>query len=132
MANQELSGGWDGTFYYPDVPEAGPATPFLARITDRGGALTGTVIEPNEFREGTAHATLVGQRVGRSVHFAKDYHDAGWEYAETVLYNGTLNEDGDTITGEWSIDHWRGTFEMSRQSVANEGIGSEVEAEIHA
>ena len=125
-----LTGGWDGTFTYPDVPEAGPTTPFLATITDRGGVIEGTIIEPHEFESGTAHATLVGQRIGRSVHFAKDYHGAGWEYRETVLYYGTLSEDGDTITGEWQIEHWRGGFEMTRQSRVD--AEAELKAEVHA
>lgn len=126
----DLSGGWDGTFFYPDVPEAGPVTPFLATITDRGGALSGTVIEPHEYRDGTAHATLVGQRIGRSVHFAKDYHDAGWEYSRTVVYDGTLSDDGEMITGEWSIEHWRGAFEMTRQSAADQDVEVEMEAPV--
>lgn len=121
----DLTGSWDGTFSYPDVPEAGPVTPFLAKLVDRGGALSGTIIEPHEYRDGTAHSQIVGQRIGRSVHFAKDYHDAGWHYAETVLYYGRLSEDGDTITGEWQIEHWRGPFEMTREP----SVDAEVEAE---
>lgn len=131
-ASYDLSGSWDGTYFYPDVPEAGPVTPFLATVSDRGGALTGRIIEPHEFREGTVHSSLVGQRIGRSVHFEKSYHDAGWEYSQTVIYDGKLSEDGETITGEWRIDHWSGPFEMSRQSAADVGIEAEVEARIEA
>ena len=128
--SKNLSGAWDGTFYYPEVPEAGPVTPFLATIIDRGGALSGTVIEPHEFRDGTAHATIVGQRIGSAVHFSKSYHDAGWEYAQTVLYDGAISEDGESIAGEWHIDHWRGSFEMTRQSSVDAEV--EVEARVEA
>ncbi len=111
----DLSGRWDGTFSYPDVPEAGPVTPFLATLADSGGVLSGSIIEPHEFASGTAHSTLVGQRIGRSVHFSKTYHGAGDEYRETVLYFGSLCDEGEVITGEWRIDHWRGPFEMVRE-----------------
>ncbi|AWW75474.1 hypothetical protein CD351_13640 [Erythrobacter sp. KY5] len=112
--SDNLTGEWDGTFAYPDVPEAGPVTPFLARLSEAGGVLTGSVIEPNEFAEGTVRATVCGSRIGKSVHFAKTYHGAGWEYRQTVLYYGRLNDDGTRIAGEWQIDHWRGPFEMTR------------------
>jgi len=126
----DLSGRWDGTFSYPDVPEAGPITPFLATIQDRGGVINGSVIEPHEWREGTAHSVIVGQCIGQSVHFAKDYHGAGEEYRETVLYFGTLSEDGDTITGEWQIGHWRGPFEMTRDANAEPVVEEALEAVI--
>ena len=126
----DLSGTWDGTFAYPDVPEAGPVTPFLATITERSGVIEGTVIEPHEFSaETTAHAVIAGQRTGQAVSFAKTYHDAGEEYRETVLYRGSLCTEGEVITGEWSIDHWRGTFEMVRSTYpAPEAVDAEVEA----
>ncbi len=111
----DLTGRWDGTFGYPDVPEAGPITPFLAQITDNGGIIKGTVMEPNEWHPGTAHSVITGQRIGRAVHFAKDYRGAGDEYCKTVLYYGTMSADSETITGEWQIGHWRGPFEMTRE-----------------
>ncbi len=124
----DMTGRWDGTFSYPDVPEAGPITPFVVTLRDCNGVLKGTVMEPNEFRSGTAHATLIGQRVGRSVHFAKTYSGAGEEYVETVLYYGELSADGECVSGEWRIDHWRGPFEMTRELSADVGIEAEVAA----
>ena len=124
----DLSGAWDGVFSYPDLPEAGPTTPFLATITDRGGVIEGRVIEPHEYVEGTAHARILGHRIGQQVHFAKDYRGAGWAYAETVHYWGTLSEDGTRITGEWQIEHWRGPFEMTRDLPP----GCEAESEVAA
>ena len=125
--NLNLTGQWDGVFSYPDVPEAGPTTPFLATLTESAGVLQGGVIEPHEFGQGTAQSTILGQRIGRSVHWSKTYHGAGDEYCEVVLYFGSLNEDGDTITGEWSIDHWRGPFEMTRESEAENEVSREAE-----
>ena len=122
-----LTGSWDGTFSYPDVPEAGPITPFLAKISDNGGVIRGTVIEPHEFQPGSAHSNILGQRIGRSVHFAKDYHSAGEFYRETVLYFGTVSSEGDLITGEWQIEHWRGPFEMRRELTADAHAEREAE-----
>lgn len=129
---QNLTGKWDGVFSYPDVPEAGPTTPFLASLSDTGGVIKGEIIEPNEYHSGTAHSTVLGQRIGNSVHWAKTYHGGGEEYRETVLYFGSVSQDGDTITGEWSIDHWRGPFEMTRDDTADVRFKRETVAEVDA
>ena len=111
----DLSGKWDGVFAYPDVPDAAPVTPFLAEITEQGGRIRGTIIEPNEFRPGTAHAVLEGVRAGTSVDFLKTYHGAGEEYEEPVAYAGQLSDDCNVITGHWIMQDWSGPFEMIRQ-----------------
>ena len=131
-AASDLSGRWDGTFSYPDVPEAGPVTPFLATITDTGGVIRGTVIEPHEFVSSTAHSSLLGQRIGRSVHFAKTYHAAGDDYRETVLYFGSVCDKGEVISGEWQIEHWRGPFEMVRELTTDPVVEEAVHASIDA
>lgn len=125
-----LTGRWDGVFSYPEVPEAGPITPFVAELAERSGVVEGKVIEPHEFQDSTAHATMLGQRIGRSIHFAKSYHGAGEEYRETVLYYGSLSDDGDTITGEWQIEHWRGPFEMTRELSADEPVEAVASEEV--
>lgn len=112
--NYDLTGTWDGAFFYKDVPDAGPTTPFVAVIRETSGAFSGTVIEPHELKETTVSATIQGARDGRAVKFAKDYEEDDEDYQETVQYFGILSEDGDAITGEWRIDHWTGQFEMTR------------------
>ena len=129
-AQIDLSGKWDGVFSYPDVPEAGPTTPFLASIVDNAGVIKGEVIEPHEYGGHTAHSTILGQRIGASVHFSKTYHDAGWEYEQVVEYFGTLSDGGDTITGEWRIDHFCGPFEMTRERAVEALAEPREEAEI--
>lgn len=114
----DLSGKWDGVFAYPDVPHAGPVTPFLAEIIEKGGRITGTIIEPNEFRPCSAHASLEGVRAGSSVDFLKTYLAAGEEYEEPVAYAGQLSDDGNVITGHWIMQDWSGPFEMVRQENA--------------
>lgn len=116
-ANENLSGEWHGTYRYPRG--GGPDTPFLAVIDDRNGQLSGTIIEPNEFRPETARATLAGRRFGTSVDFTKTYQGAGPEYATPVDYVGSTSADGCRIAGVWSLLEWDGTFEMFRD-VADE------------
>ena len=110
----DLNGTWDGMYFYKDDPDAGPATPFVATIRETNGSFTGTVIEPHELIDRTMQATIHGHRQGRTVNFSKDYETVDVIYQATVLYQGTLCEDGQTIAGEWSIDHWKGSFEMTR------------------
>lgn len=116
----DLTGAWDGVYHYKDVPDAGPSTPFLATIKETNGAFTGTVIEPHEFKEGTVSAIIHGRRRGRDVSYAKDYETDDEDYQATVQYTGTLSDDGQIMTGAWSIEHWSGTFEMSRSPEAAE------------
>lgn len=118
----DLTGTWDGVFFYKDMPEAGPTTPFFATIKETLGAITGTVIEPHEFTKAIIMATIIGHRSGHSVQFAKDYEDPDEDYRETVQYSGTLTNDGQVITGEWRIGIWSGAFEMTRTP----GIAEEV------
>lgn len=127
-ASKDLTGGWDGTFDYPKGPGAGSATPFLATIKDSGGVIEGTIIEPHLYRPGRAHASVLGQRIGTSVHFSKSYEGAGEWYKSAVIYDGTLSDDGEMISGEWSIGPIRGMFEMTRQPSAEELVEAKVEA----
>lgn len=114
--NHDLTGMWDGVYSYPAVQGAGPTTPFLADISEVGGQISGTIIEPHEFRRGTAHATIIGHRVGNVVDLSKIYRGAGAEYDEPVAYTGQLSNDGTLITGHWMMQEWSGPFEMVRQA----------------
>jgi hypothetical protein len=40
-----MTGMWEGTFAYPGYE--GPTTPFVARIEEEAGSLTGTIMEPS-------------------------------------------------------------------------------------
>ncbi|WP_298335033.1 hypothetical protein [uncultured Erythrobacter sp.] len=126
----DITGSWDGIYFYKDVPDAGPATPFLATINETNGAFTGTVIEPHELIERTVHATIHGHRQSCIVTFSKDYETVDEIYQETVQYRGTLSEDGEAIVGEWAIEHWKGRFEMNRAPSAEESVGDKLSAEV--
>ena len=121
-----LSGLWMGQYAYPGG--TGPTTPFLARIEDDAGALSGTIIEPNTIgpSSDSLEAVLSGSRVGASVDFTKVY-DGASDAAHAVDYVGRVSGDGNSITGVWSLEQWDGTFEMYREAVWEEQAGQEAE-----
>ncbi|MFN3389313.1 MAG: hypothetical protein ACK40O_10300 [Allosphingosinicella sp.] len=123
-AAANLSGLWMGSFRYP----AGslPPTPFLARIEDRDGALSGTIIEPNTMGRSSdsLEAVLSGSRAGRAVDFTKTY-DGASDAAHAVDYVGRLSGNGNSVTGVWSLADWDGTFEMHREAVWEEAEAEE-------
>lgn len=114
-----LTGDWSGEFAYPR--NSGPTTPFLASIRDEGGRLTGTIIEP-DIVSGAASvtATLAGLRQGSSVDFTKTYSAPPFGYDNPVDYVGSLSDDGNTVTGVWSLVELDGTFEMRREAASEE------------
>ena len=125
----DLTGDWDGQFAYPTG--RGPLTPFLATIIQRGGSFTGRIIEPDLHIPGkSAEATIVGVVAGTSVDFTKTYRKAAWGYANPVDYVGQLSNDGERITGMWSLHTMNGTFEMTRQGDAKLEVENEAEVSI--
>ncbi|TFI60248.1 hypothetical protein E2493_00610 [Sphingomonas parva] len=121
-----LSGLWMGRFAYP--AGAGPTTPFLARIEDDGGALSGTIIEPNTMglSSDSLEAVLRGSRTGTVIDFIKVY-DGASDAAHAVDYVGRVSGDGNTVSGVWSLVQLDGTFEMHREAVWEEQEGQEAE-----
>ena len=128
MAATDLSGLWLGHFAYPGGQ--GPVTPFVARIEEAEGLLTGTTIEPNTIAPGGAEleALLHGSRKGRAVDFVKTY-DGAAEAAHAVDYVGQVSADGATITGVWSMEALDGTFEMHRELADDTTAGETVRAD---
>ena len=110
------------------VVDAGPTTPFLARIEDEGGALSGTIIEPNTMgpSSDSLEALLRGSRTGTAVDFTKVY-DGASDAAHAVDYVGRVSADGNTVSGVWSLAQLDGTFEMYREAVWEEQAGQEAE-----
>ena len=121
-----LSGLWMGQYAYP--LGIGPTTPFLARIEDDAGALSGTIIEPNTIgtTSDSLEAVLRGSRTGNAVDFTKVY-DGASDAAHAVDYVGRVSGDGNTISGVWSLVDLDGTFEMFREAVWEEQVGEEAE-----
>ncbi|HEX8223606.1 MAG TPA: hypothetical protein VF605_07300 [Allosphingosinicella sp.] len=129
-ADLDLSGRWTGMFNYP-----GPFPPvgFEAELRDLGGSITGTVSEPDEDPYGTGgtlHAVVEGSRQGSAVTFSKMYDDAE-RMPEPVFYSGTIQPDGNEISGRWEIaGQWSGTFLMVRHPGAAEAAEEEAGEEV--
>lgn len=124
MPEPNLSGLWMGRYTYPSAE--GPTTPFLARIEDHDGALSGGIMEPNTIGRSSdeLEAVLTGTREGQAVDFTKVY-DGASDAAHAVDYVGRLSEDGNAVTGVWSLEQLDGTFEMHREAVWEEQAGEE-------
>lgn len=122
----DLSGEWDGHFDYP--AGFGPSTPFLATIKQAGGRISGSIMEPDLY-SGTAPAKSVieGIAAGQAVDFTKTYHQVSFGYRDPVDYVGQVSENGDRITGVWSLLDMNGSFEMTRQSGHKEAAEREAE-----
>jgi hypothetical protein len=119
-----LSGEWSGEFSYPR--HRGPTTPFLAQLEDRGGRLTGTIVEPDIISGGTTAASIAGLRHGSSVDFTKAYGPAApFGYETPVDYVGQVSADGNTVSGVWSLLDMDGRFEMRREQEIGEVVETE-------
>ena len=116
-----------GSFSYP--ANLGPTTPFLARITDEDGRLSGDILEPNTIgpSSGQLQSFLSGTRQGSAVDFIKAY-DGASDAAHAVDYVGRLSGDANSIIGVWSLADLDGPFEMYREAVWEEV--TEVEATV--
>jgi hypothetical protein len=122
----DMTGLWEGTYAYPAY--RGPTTPFVARIEEVDGALTGTIMEPNTmgWSSEELEAVLNGARNGRSVDFTKAY-DGSSDAAHAVDYVGQLSDDGNLVTGVWSLAELDGPFEMRREIGWEEALTVEEE-----
>lgn len=119
-----LSGLWLGTYSYPRG--LGPTTPFLAKLVDDGGSLSGTTLEPNTIGSGSEQlqALISGSRSASAVDFTKMY-DGESDAAHAVDYVGRLSSDGNTISGVWSLAETDGPFEMHREAAWEEAAEAE-------
>ena len=124
-----MTGMWEGTFAYPAFE--GPTTPFVAHFSDVDGVLSGSIIEPNTigFASDELEALLSGNREGRAVDFTKTY-DGSSDAAHAVDYVGQLSDDGDSVTGVWSLAELDGTFEMHRERAWEELAVTEAAEEL--
>lgn len=119
-----ISGLWLGSFAYP--ASLGPTTPFLARIVDEGGKLSGDILEPNTIGSSSEQlqSFISGTRQGAAVDWVKAY-DGASDAAHAVDYVGWLSGDGMSVTGVWSLADLDGPFEMHREAVWDEARGEE-------
>ena len=93
-----VGGGWLGTYAYKGALKAQPPVRFEATLTepDSDGTFTGTILDDGRLGE----ADVTGQQSGRGIRFTKVYGQRGHP---PVSYEGTLADDGRTMTGTWKI-----------------------------
>lgn len=115
-----LTGFWEGQYKYPNSWQS-PVN-FDAEITDKGGALSGLITEPNSFDSDAGHiltSVIAGTVSGDKVSFTKTYVGEG-HAQHSIQYEGTLSENNSRISGNWKMaavgGGWGGKFEMSRLS----------------
>ncbi len=100
--NGSVTGGWLGTYAYQGRYSWQPPVRFEATFTPgEGGGFGGTILDDGDL----GLADVVGSQSGRQVRFTKTYrvtNASGWETAP-VEYEGTLSEDGRSLTGTWMI-----------------------------
>lgn len=118
-AAENLSGFWVGRYDY--AGGFGKPVQFLVNLHDDGGALSGTISEPNEIGKSSSelHAIISGSREGNDVFFIKTY-DGASDAAHRVDYAGTVNSEGTEISGHWLLSSASGNFVMTREILATE------------
>src|SRR4051794_20623513 len=73
----DLSGAWNGQYFYPGEPEA---VTFVALLIDTGGRFSGSIHEYEGIiseRRILLYATFDGRHEGSQVSFLKTYDDTG-------------------------------------------------------
>ncbi len=109
--------------------------PFEIEMIDADGFLSGTVSEPNTFRDdmgSTLTATIAGQRSGDQVSMRKTYN--GFEQDDPI-YEGRLNDACNRITGTFHFEILpmiQGRFVMVRAVSAKARQKVAVAAELDA
>ena len=109
---QSINGKWRGHYSYRKIPDAGSG--FEAFFYDSGGPIEGSIQDDAVLGE----AVISGTFSFPSVQFTKVYLSASLEYSgivngkpiklsfplDPVQYEGTMSEDGKTISGAWIIN----------------------------
>lgn len=88
----DITGAWLGTYW-----QAGSPTRFEATFVQAQGSLSGRISDDSPLGE----AQLQGQLTGRQLSFTKRYFQNS---SYSIDYVGTLSEDGNHISGRWSVN----------------------------
>ncbi len=94
MASHGIDGNWRGHYTYAKNPDGGSG--FDANFVEEGAGLSGDIMD--DFWPGAA--TISGTFAFPSLRFTKVY--IGQKLAP-VNYQGTMNDDGKTISGTWTV-----------------------------
>ena len=120
MAGHSIAGSWRGHYSYYNVPDAGSG--FEVIFIDDGGALTGSVLDDC----GLGEASLSGSFSFPSVKFTKVYFARA---LAPIHYDGTMSEDGKTISGKWLIVESEGAMKGSWTAHRTDEEGKKEEKE---
>ena len=126
---ENLTGSWRGVFSYPD--DLKPVA-FEAELREHGGHFSGVIHEVDDDGRGLMHFTAIveGIRHGREMDFRKTYDDM--PAICIVDYVGSLDPDGQQVTGEWVRlnDLASGSFAMQRQRKLTARAVRKLEAQV--
>ncbi|WP_010542928.1 hypothetical protein [Sphingomonas elodea] len=127
MSGNSVTGVWYGRWASDD----GAVEPnrFIALLEEQGGAISGTVSEPDRGGGPPVHATLRGARSGGAIHWIKQYDGAG-PFAHAVHYSGEVRDDATRIAGTWQFAHYSGAFVMERETFSAEELAEEIVLEV--
>jgi uncharacterized GH25 family protein len=99
----DLSGSWLGTYW-----QRGQPTRFEGSLVQGGNTLSGRILDDGPLAE----AQIAGTVSGRQVSFIKHYLASN---NAAINYTGTISEDGNYISGQWSINQFdSGDWEAHR------------------
>jgi len=108
-----LSGQWKGRYYYPRPRNGISNVPFGMDLVVSQGRVTGHVIEPATFGDGTSnnlYANFSGRVVGDTIRWKKTYDGTGG-VDHSVYYSGVIDRGNRRIDGRWKIrGNWGGRF----------------------
>ena len=135
-----MSGLWSCTYSYDGYSAT---VPFTAAVTENGGEIFGTTLEPTTF--GPRHvseieAEIEGRRRGQQVEFTKRYDPASGVVQPPLLYSGEANPDFTEVRGRWRFAgllnrlrrHPTGTFIMTRVLGARASVSEQAETLVSA
>lgn len=122
MPNHRIAGEWRGHYQYRHAPDEG--SPFSAFFSQTAGAIKGTILD--DFMLGKA--TFTGTFSYPSVQFTKVYVNSA-RTPHPVDYQGTMSEDGKTMSGTWTIviDHLSNSGTWSAHRFDEEAKDEEIE-----
>ena len=124
---RDATGVWYGRYFATgwDVPE----NSFIAHLEEIGGAVDGTITEPDDTGRSEIRCAFVsGSRSLDTLAFTKQYDPAG-PLAHSVAYTGRISEDGTEVTGDWRFSGYHGSFVMNREIFRAEELDEEAEVE---
>jgi hypothetical protein len=112
--SSDCTGSWKGEFRYNG--DALPPVEVTGTLKQEGDDIAGHLSESNWSEAGAAplESDIKGTIDGEGkLKFSKTYDGKGGQ-SHTVRYEGTLSEDGKTISGRWNYSNASGPFTFEK------------------